>query len=111
MRREPVASSPHYLDVAFLLYIFPFARLALNHIPSELLTGRRLVYPGGILNRTTQCDVAIGAYTGSAATINNAIAACPAGQFVSLGAGTFNLSSGIGFSGQSNVILRGLLTV
>jgi hypothetical protein len=47
MRREPVASSPQYLDVAFLLYIFPFARLALNRIPSELLTGRRLVYPGG----------------------------------------------------------------
>ncbi|HEY2471999.1 MAG TPA: hypothetical protein VGI45_29710 [Terracidiphilus sp.] len=60
-----------------------------------------------IQNRTTQCGPTIAAYSGSAATINNAIAACPAGQFVLLGAGTFNLSSGIQWHGMSNVTLRG----
>ena len=46
-------------------------------------------------------------YSGSAAAINSAIAACPAGEFVSLGAGTFSLSSGIDFTGTNNVTLRG----
>lgn len=60
-----------------------------------------------IPSRTTQCGTTIAPYSGSAATINNAIAACPSGQFVSLGAGTFNLSSGIDFQHHSNVTLRG----
>ena len=62
---------------------------------------------GGIHVRTTQCGATIAPYSGSAAAINSAIAACPANQFVSLGAGTFNLSSGITFGGKSNVTLRG----
>jgi hypothetical protein len=62
-------------------------------------------------NRTTQCGSTIAPYgtSGTPAaptTINNAIAACPAGEFVSLGAGTFYLNSGINFS-VNNVTLRG----
>jgi len=62
---------------------------------------------GGIPNRTTQCGSTIAAYTGTAATINTAISSCTPNQFVSLGAGTFNLSSGIDFTGTNNVTLRG----
>jgi len=63
--------------------------------------------PGGIPARTTQCGATIAAYSGPATTINNAIAACASGNYVSLGAGTFSLSSGIAFNGHSNVTLRG----
>lgn len=59
-----------------------------------------------IVNRTTQCGATIAAYTGTAATINNAISACTANQFVQLGAGTFTLSTGVMLS-KSNVTLRG----
>jgi hypothetical protein len=59
-----------------------------------------------ITHRTTQCGPTIAAYSGSANTISTAIANCPAGQFVQLGAGTFTLSSGIVFQ-TSNVTLRG----
>jgi hypothetical protein len=62
--------------------------------------------PGGIPTRTTVCDT-IAPYTGTAATINNALAACPAGQVVKLDSGTFTLSTGITFNGVSNVTLRG----
>lgn len=61
---------------------------------------------GGIQTRTTICAT-IAAYTGTAAAINNAIAACPAGQVVKLGVGTFTLSTTITFAGVSNVTLRG----
>jgi len=60
---------------------------------------------GGIPNRTTVC-ANIPAYNGSASQINSAIASCPTGQVVQLGAGTFNLSSSICFA-KSNVTLRG----
>ena len=62
--------------------------------------------PGGIPNRTTQCGATINAYSGTTATINTAINACPAGQFVNLGAGTFTFSSG-NINMKSNVTLRG----
>lgn len=61
-----------------------------------------------ITDRTTQCGSTIAAYTGTAATINTAIQNCTAGQYVQLGAGTFNLSSGINFDNKSNVTLRGV---
>ena len=47
---------------------------------------------GGIPARLTQCGSTIAVYNGSASTINTAISNCPAGQFVSLGAGTSNLN-------------------
>jgi|SRR2546425_534089 len=60
---------------------------------------------GGIPKRTTICAT-IAPYAGSAATINNAIAACPSGQVVQLQTGTFSLSTGLVFA-KSNVTLRG----
>jgi len=75
--------------------------------PSRAVDWSGAGIPGGIPTRTVQCGPTIAAYSGSAATINNAIASCPAGQFVSLGAGTFNLTSGITFGGHNNVTLRG----
>ena len=67
---------------------------------------------GGIQSSSwVQCGATIAAYTGTAATINTAIAACAANHFVLLGAGTFNLSTGISLSSvaspRSNVVLRG----
>ena len=70
--------------------------------------------PGGIPNRTFNCAT-IAPYSGSAATINTAISACSrnaaalaaGGGVVNLQAGTFNLTSGIDFTGLSNVTLRG----
>lgn len=61
---------------------------------------------GGIPDRTTRSGSVIAAYSGSAATINTALANCGANQYVELGSGTFTLSSGIIFS-KSNCTLRG----
>jgi hypothetical protein len=55
----------------------------------------------------TQCGATVTAYTGTAATINSAIAACGTDQYVLLGAGTFTLSTGITFGGKNDVTLRG----
>jgi hypothetical protein len=68
---------------------------------------------GGIPTNRTQCGATIAAYSGTAATINAAIAACGANQYVLLGAGTFTLTTGIEFAptykgtAASNVTLRG----
>jgi hypothetical protein len=61
---------------------------------------------GPIPNRTAVCST-IAPYSGSAATINSAIASCLSGQVVQLQAGTFALSSGIVFRNKNNVTLRG----
>jgi hypothetical protein len=59
--------------------------------------------PGGIPARATICStLAAGA---SNATIQNALNACPSGQVVKLGAGTFTISSSLNI--PSNVTLRG----
>lgn len=60
-----------------------------------------------ITNRTTQCGSTIAAYSGTAATINSAISSCTPGDYVQLGAGTFNLSTSI-VTTTSNVTLRGM---
>jgi hypothetical protein len=57
--------------------------------------------------RTQQCGATIAAYSGTADAINNAIAACPPGRFVHLGAGRFTLSSMVNFGRRSLVTLRG----
>jgi ASPM-SPD-2-Hydin domain-containing protein len=54
----------------------------------------------------TQCGSTISAYTGTAAAINSAIAACSANTFVLLGTGTFTLSTALTLS-KNNVTLRG----
>jgi len=69
--------------------------------------------PGGIPSGAwTQCGPTIVPYKGDASTINNALLACSgSNQYVSLGPGTFNLSSGISMgslgNNVSNVALRG----
>jgi hypothetical protein len=69
---------------------------------------------GGIPNVTNQCGSTISAYNGAATMINNAIAGTGAGYtgcskpyVIVLGTGTFILTSGINFTGQSQVVLRG----
>jgi len=62
---------------------------------------------GGIPSGSwTQCGSTIAPYSGSATTINNAIANCAANHYVQLGAGIFALSSGIVL--KSNMELRGM---
>ena len=62
---------------------------------------------GGIPDSSwTQCGSTIAAYSGTAATINNALATCGANHYVLLGSGTFALSTGINWS-HNDVVLRG----
>ena len=58
-----------------------------------------------IVTRTVQC-ASLGP-TATAAQINSAIAGCPAGQVVFLGAGSYSLTTGLIFNNKSNVTLRG----
>ncbi len=62
----------------------------------------------------SQCGSTIAAYSGTAATISNALqhtgtgyTGCGANTYVLLGAGTFTLSTGISFGTTSNTALRG----
>jgi hypothetical protein len=76
--------------------------------PSRAIDWSHVGIPGGIPDAGwSQCGSTIAPYSGSATAINNAIANCGSGQYVHLGTGTFNLSSGINFAGHSNVALRG----
>lgn len=80
--------------------------------PSRGVDWTKAGVTGGIPSGSwTQCGSTIAPYSGSAATINNAIASCGQNQYVQLGAGTFNLSSGITWgtsSVKSHVVLRGM---
>lgn len=76
--------------------------------PSRAINWANAGVSGGIPARLTQCGSTIAAYNGSANTINTAIANCTAGQFLQLGAGTFNLNTGISFGGTNNVTVRGM---
>jgi len=99
-----------------LLFLIPNAVKA-QAWSGVISTGRAIDWsnvgiPGGIPNRTTQCGSTIAPYGSNgapadASTINNAIAACPAGQVVSLGAGTFYLNTPINWWSVNNVTLRG----
>jgi hypothetical protein len=68
---------------------------------------------GGIPSGSwTQCGSTIAAYSGTTDTINKALSACGANQYVLLGPGTFNLAAGGAVSGgivinKNNVVLRG----
>ena len=75
--------------------------------PSRAIDWSNVGIPGGIPTNRTQCGSTIAAYTGTADAINNALAACSSNQYVLLGSGTFNLSSGITFGNRSNLTLRG----
>jgi hypothetical protein len=57
----------------------------------------------------TQCGSTIAFYTGTAATINNALNSCSSNQYVLLGSGNFSLSTGIIFPANitGHLALRG----
>ena len=99
------------LTVSFIcgLAALVFATTALGQqtvISAGRIVNWSLAGAPSIANRTTQCGNTIAAYSGTAATINNAIAACPGGQFVQLGPGTFTLSTGISIN-HDNITIRG----
>jgi len=76
--------------------------------PSRAIDWSSAGIPGGLPDSGwTQCGSTIAPYSGSSTAINKAIAACGVNQYVSLGSGTFNLSSGIDFNHKSNVAIRG----
>src|SRR2546428_10999044 len=62
--------------------------------PSRAVDWSTAGVPGGILTNRTQCGSTI-APTNNASIINTALQACGPNQFVRLGAGTFNLNTGI----------------
>lgn len=73
--------------------------------PSRMIDWSNAGVVGGVQARTSVCaTLSPGA---SPSEINSAIASCPSNGVVYLNAGTYNLSSGIDFGGQSNVTLRG----
>src|ERR1700719_1402844 len=77
--------------------------------PSRAADWSQVGIPGGVPDSNwTQCGTTIGAYSGSASTINNALNSC-AGQnrYVLLGPGTFNLTSSITFPTAGHIVLRG----
>ena len=93
--------------ILFLLASIAFAQPWSGY----LSTDRAIDWSGAgasIAERETQCGSTVDAYSGTAGTIDTAIANCTAGQFVQLGAGTFTLSTGIDFASKSNVTLRGM---
>ena len=74
--------------------------------PSRAIDWTRAGVVGGIPSDSwTQCGSTIAAGA-SAATINSAIRRCPAGQYVQLGSGTFDLTTGLVM--KSGVVLRGM---
>jgi hypothetical protein len=78
--------------------------------PSRATDWTQAGVKGDIPSRTwTQCGATIAAYSGTAATINGAVnhtasgyTGCGANTYVQLGAGTFNLSTGIPQDGVLN---------
>ena len=91
--------------------MLPRLAFAADPVPAgRLVSGGRwqglVGVAGGIPNRTTQFGGTIAPYSGSANTINSALASCPDNQVVQLGAGTFNLSSSVNIA-KSRVTLRG----
>jgi hypothetical protein len=95
-----------FLVVAFGLPGKVFAQSASGIIaPARMIDWSTAGVQGGIQNRTSTCTTLSPGATAS--EINSALASCPGGQVVLLQAGTYNLSSGINFSGQGGVTLRG----
>ncbi len=77
--------------------------------PSRAVNWANAGLPGGLPDTNwTQCGSTIAPYSGSGSTISNALSSCGANQYVQLGAGTFNLTSGISFNQKSYVVLRGM---
>lgn len=110
MKNRMQASPAHNIAATFaLLACLCQSSLAANW--SGILSPERAAdwsqagIPEGIPNRTTIYKTLAPGVT--AEDINSAIASCPVGQVVLLGAGTYPLSSSIDFANHSNVTLRG----
>src|SRR5436309_6983586 len=73
--------------------------------PSRAIDWSAAGVPGGIPTNRTQCGATIG-QTNDASVIQNALNSCGPNQFVKLGAGTFNLTSGVNVT-VNNTTLRG----
>ena len=109
MRRGPLL-----LGIFITFLIFP----AVTHAqawsgiisPSRAANWSIAGIPGGLPDGNwTQCGSTISPYSGTAAAINNALASCGTNQYVLLGSGRFNLSTGIVFPANTtgHVVLRG----
>src|SRR5579862_4720705 len=100
-----------YFVLPFLVFLcFPKPSVAQNW--SGILSSSRATnwtqagVVGGVPSANwSQCGKTIAAYSGTAAAINSAMAACSPNTYVLLGAGTFSLSSTITM--VPNVVLRG----
>ena len=98
----------HLFRLGFAIFVcVPMVGSAQQQIiaPARSISWQLAGVPGGIPNRTTICSTLNPGVT--AAAIDAAITACPAGQVVFLNAGTYNLETGIRFSNKSYVTLRG----
>src|SRR5207247_1023082 len=73
--------------------------------PSRAIDWSGAGVPGGIPTNRTQCGSTIPPTT-NASIIQNALNACGPNQYVKLGAGTFNLTSGVNVT-VNNTTLRG----
>jgi hypothetical protein len=93
--------------------------VALLTLRAELISSNRLYttgwaqagVAGGIPDtsgRTVYTTItSTGDTTDRLTTINNAIAACPSGQIVALGAGTFRITGQLNITNENGVVLRG----
>jgi hypothetical protein len=97
------------ISVFFYLSVFANAQKWSGILaPSRATDWSGVGVEGGIPSGSwTQCGSTITAYTGTGATINNAISSCGTNQYVQLGAGTFTISDGIHIN-RNNVVLRGM---
>lgn len=103
------------IRVRFLVYLSLFCSFTpgFGQLWSGILTSPRAVDWSQAGSRAlsasstwTQCGSTIPAGS-SAATINVALASCPANHYVQLAAGTYNLTTGVTFGQTSNVKLVG----
>lgn len=102
--------------IAFLLFAVPAWGQAWSGVlsPARGTDWTKAGIPGGIPSATwTACGLTIAAYGSSGtpaspATIQTAIGACGANQYVQLGAGTFYLSGGFYIKNRQNVEVRGM---
>jgi hypothetical protein len=111
MNRTPARSVTRAAVALFCAAALSLPRLSFGEgwrgilSPERAADWSKVGIPGGIPRRTTLFrTLAPGATAGD---INEAIAACPGGQVVFLGAGTYMLAAGIDFAGHSDVTLRG----
>ena len=111
-QREDKLHRIHSFLISSLLILLCFSNVSAAQLWSGVISPARATdwtragVVGGIPSGSWTACATIAPFSGSATPINNAIASCGSNQYVQLGAGTFNLSSGISFGHKSNVVLR-----